>query len=138
MFSFQLNQLIIVVSFFLTFFTTKFNTSSIESISSISIFSVLKSHFELCYRFNFFDFLNLLIMKCIKNVIDFQQILKFWLYKKTINDSSRKKWLKILKNEKKKFWSMKSERWSIFLKIDKYFVINEFTRSKKKHDEIMR
>jgi hypothetical protein len=33
---------------------------------------------------------------------------------------------------------MKFENWSIFLKIDEYFVTNEFTRSKKKHDEILR
>jgi hypothetical protein len=57
------NKSIIVVSFFSAFFTTKVNTSSIESISSISILSALKRHFELRYRFNVFDFLNLLIMR---------------------------------------------------------------------------
>ncbi len=67
----QLNQLIVVVSLISTLFTAEFNTSSTESISSISIFSALKRHLELRYRFDFFDFLNLLIMKCIKNVIDF-------------------------------------------------------------------
>jgi hypothetical protein len=71
-FSSQLNQSIIVVSLFLVLLTERINTSSIESISSISIFSVLKRHFELRYRLDFFDLLNLLIMKCMKNVIDSQ------------------------------------------------------------------
>jgi hypothetical protein len=101
MFSSQLNQLIVVVSFTSTLFTAEFNTSSTESISSISIFSVLKRHFEVRYCFDFFHLLNLLIMKCIKNVIDFQQILKSRSYKKTINNSSRDEWLKIMKNENK-------------------------------------
>ncbi len=97
----QLNQSIAVVSLSSTFFTAEVNTSSTESISSISIFSVLKRHFELRYRLDFFDFLDLLIMKCMKNVIDFQQILKSRSYKKTINDSNRDEWLKIMKNENK-------------------------------------
>jgi hypothetical protein len=44
---------------------------------------------RLRYRFDFFDLLDLLIMKYMKNVIDFQQILKSRSYKKTINDSNR-------------------------------------------------
>jgi hypothetical protein len=31
------------------------------------------------------------------------------------------------------FWSTKSEHWLILLKIDEYFAINEFTKSKEKH-----
>jgi hypothetical protein len=99
MLSSQFNLSTDVVLFFSIFSTTKINTSSIESISSISIFSVLKRHFELRYRLDSFDSLNLLIMKCMKNVINFQQILKSRSYKKTINDLSRKKWIKIMKNE---------------------------------------
>jgi hypothetical protein len=100
MFTSQFNELIIIVSFFSKLFTAEVNTSSIESISSISILSalkrhselrVLKRHSELRYHFDFFDFLNLLIMRCMKNVIDFQQILKSRSYKKTMNDSSRNK-----------------------------------------------
>jgi hypothetical protein len=69
----QLSQSITAVSLFSIFLTETINTSSIESISStFSIFSVLNRHFELRYRFDFFDSLNLLIMKCMKNVIDFQ------------------------------------------------------------------
>jgi hypothetical protein len=109
-FSFQFNQSIIVVSLFSIFSTKRVNTSNIESISStFSILSVLNRHFELRYCFNSFDSLNLLIMKCMKNVIDFQQILKSRLYKKAMNDSSRKEWIKILKNENNFFWSTKSE-----------------------------
>jgi hypothetical protein len=89
MLSFQLDQSTDVVSFFSVFSTAKVNTSSIESISSISIFSALERHFELRYRLDFFDFLDLLIMRCMKNVINSQQILKSRSYKKTMNDSSR-------------------------------------------------
>jgi hypothetical protein len=98
--SFQFNQSIIVVSFFSIFSTARMNTFNIESISSIfSIFSVLKKHFELRYSFDFSNSLNLLIMRCTKNVIDFQQIAKFRSYKKTMNDFNRDEWLKIMKNE---------------------------------------
>jgi uncharacterized protein YqgQ len=38
-------------------------------------------------------------MKCMKNVIDFQQILKSRSYKKIIDDLNRKEWIKIMKNE---------------------------------------
>jgi hypothetical protein len=138
-FSSQLDQLINVVSLFSIFSTTKVNTSNIELTSSISIFNVIKRHFELRYRLDFFDSLDLLIMKCMKNVIDSQQALKWRSYKKTMNDSSRKNWIKIMKNENNFFWSTKSEHWSILLKIDKYFATNEFTKSKEqKHDEILR
>jgi hypothetical protein len=99
-FSSQLNQSIIVVSLFSTLSTKRINTSRIESISStFSTFSVLNRHLELRYRLDFFDSLDLLIIKCMKNVIDFQQVLKSRSYKKAMNDSSRKKWLKIMKNE---------------------------------------
>jgi hypothetical protein len=79
-------QSVDVVSFFSVLSTAKVNTSSIESISSISILRVLKRHFELRYRFDFFDSLDLLIMKCMKNVIDWQQVLKSRSYKKMMND----------------------------------------------------
>jgi hypothetical protein len=46
------------------------------------------------------------------------------------------------KNYKKRkhllFWLTKFEHSSISLKIDEYFATNEFTRSKKKRDEILR
>ncbi len=97
--SLQLNQSIAVISLFSVLFTAKINTSSIESISSISILSALERHFELRYRLDFFDSLELLIMKCMKNVIDFQQVLKSRSYKKVMNDLSREEWIKIMKNE---------------------------------------
>jgi hypothetical protein len=131
-FSSQFDQSVDVVSFFSVFSITKVNTSSIESISSISILSVLKRYFELCYRLDSFDFLNLLIMKCMKNVIDSQQILKSRSYKKTMNDFNRDEWLKIMKNENK--FLLINEIWKliIYFKIDEYFATNEFTRSKEK------
>jgi hypothetical protein len=111
---FSSSQSTAVVSLISTLFTTEFNTSSTESISSISILSALKRHFKLRYRLDFFDSLDLLIMRCMKNVIDFQQILKSRSYKKTINDSSRDEWLKIMKNE------------NIFLLINEIWTLIDF------------
>jgi hypothetical protein len=72
MFSSQFNQSITVVSFSLILSTERINTSSIESISfTFLTFSVLNRHFELCYRLDFSDSLDLLIMRCMRNVIDF-------------------------------------------------------------------
>jgi hypothetical protein len=139
MLSSQLNQLIVVVSLISTFFTAEFNTSNIDLISSISIFSVLKRHFELRYRFDFFDSLNLLIMKCMKNVFDFQQILKSRSYKKTINDSSWNEWLKIMKNENNSF--LINEIWTLinFFKNRRVFRDKWVYKIKRnKHDEILR
>jgi hypothetical protein len=82
----QLNQSIDVVSLSSVFSTAKANTLNIELTSSISILSALKRHFELHYHLDFFNSLNLLIMKCIKNVSNLQQILKSRSYKKIIND----------------------------------------------------
>ncbi len=50
-------------------------------------------------------------MKCMKNVIDSQQVLKSRSYKKTMNDSNRDEWLKVMKNENKsllinKIWKL--------------------------------
>jgi hypothetical protein len=135
----QFNQSIDVVSLFSIFSTTRINTSSIKSISSISIFSVLKRHFELRYRLDFFDSLIFLIMRCMKNVIDFQQILKSRLYKKTMNDSNSKKRIKIMKNEN--IFFLINEIWTLI----KFFKNRRMFRDKwvynikrKKHDEILR
>ncbi len=68
-------------------FFIKCCTSSIESDLSISLIrSALKKHFELRYRLNFLDLLNLLIISCMKNVIDLNQVLKFRSYKKIMKD----------------------------------------------------
>jgi hypothetical protein len=103
MFSSQLNQSTIdVVLFFSMLFLIEINTSNIESISSIfSILNALKRHSELRYCLDSSNSLNLLIMKCMKNVIDFQQTLKSRSYKKTMNNSSRNEWQKTMKNENK-------------------------------------
>jgi hypothetical protein len=112
MLSSQLNQSITVVSLFSIFSTKKINTSSIESISfTFSTFSALDRHFELRYRLDSFDLLDLLIMKYMKNVIDFQQILKSRSYKKIMNDSNREKWVKIMKNENNFF--LINEIWTL-------------------------
>jgi hypothetical protein len=78
-------------------------------------------------------------MKCMKNVIDSQQIFKSRSYKKTINDSSRKEWIKIMKNE------------NIFLLINEIWILINFFKNRRifrdkwvykikreKHDEILR
>ncbi len=62
-------------------------------------FNSLKSHFELRYRFDYSDSLNLMIMTCMQNVIDFQQVVKSRSYKKIMNDSSNDEWQKVMKNE---------------------------------------
>jgi hypothetical protein len=137
--SFQFNQSIVVISFFSVLFTAKINTSSIESISSISILSVLKRHFELRYRFDSFNSLNLLIMKCMKNVINSQQISKSRSYKKIMNDLNRDEWLKIMKNENKFFWFNEIWKLIIFLKDRRVFRDKLVYKIKRKrHDEILR
>jgi hypothetical protein len=135
----QLNQSTTVVSLSSTLFTAEVNTSSTESISSISIFSALRRHFELRYRFDFFDSLNLLIMRCMKNVINFQQILKSRLYKKTINDLNRDEWLKIMKNENK--FLLINEIWTLINLFKDRRVFRDkwiYKIKREEHDEILR
>jgi hypothetical protein len=139
MFSSQLNESIIVVSFFSALFTAEVNTSSIESISSISILSFLKRHSELRYRLDSFDLLDLLIMRCMKNVIDFQQTLKSRSYKKTMNNSSRDEWLKIMKNENK--FLLTNEIWTLMNLFKDRRVLRDkwvYKIKREKHDEILR
>jgi hypothetical protein len=139
-FSFQFNQSIIVVSFFSTLSTKKVNTSNIEWISStFSTFNALNRHLELRYRFDFFDSLDLLIMKCMKNVIDSQQVLKSRSYKKTMNDSSREKWIKIMKNENN--FLLINEIWTFVNFFKNRRVLRDkwvYKIKKEEHDEILR
>jgi uncharacterized protein YqgQ len=75
----------------------------------------------------------------MKNVIDFQQILKSRSYKKTMNDSSRKKWLKIMKNENN--FLLINEIWTLinFLRNRRVFRDKWVYKIKKEeHDEILR
>jgi phosphoribosylanthranilate isomerase len=139
MFSSQFDQSIDVVSFSSVFSTAKVNTSNIESISLISILSALKRHFELRYRLDSFDSLNLLIMKCMKNVIDSQQVLKSRSYKKTMNDSSRKEWVKIMKNEN--IFFLINEIWTLINFFKDWRVLRDkwvYKIKKEEHDEILR
>jgi hypothetical protein len=135
----QFDQLTDVVSFFSILSTAKVNTSSIESISSIFILSALKRHFELRYRLDSFDLVNLLIMKCMKNVIDSQQALKSRSYKKTMNDSSQEEWIKIMKNEN--IFFLINEIWTLInLSKDRRVFRDKWVYKikKKRHDEILR
>jgi hypothetical protein len=78
-------------------------------------------------------------MRCIKNVIDFQQILKSRLYKKIMNDLNRKKWIKIMKNENNFF--LINEIWTLinFFKDRRIFRDKWIYKIKKEeHDEILR
>jgi hypothetical protein len=131
---------VIVVSFFSTLSTERVNTSSIESASStFSTLSALNRHFELRYRFDFSDSLNLLIMRCMKSVIDFQQALKLRSYKKTMNDSSRKKWIKIMKNENNSL--LINEIWTLVNSFRDRRVLRDkwvYKIKKEEHDEILR
>ncbi len=75
-----------------SFFSFDIATSSIKSDFSISSTrNALKKHFELRYRLDFLNSLNLLIMSCMKNVIDFNQILKYRSYKKIMKNFNRDK-----------------------------------------------
>jgi hypothetical protein len=140
MFSSQLNQsAAVVVSFFSVISTTRINTSSIESVSSFSILSVLERHFELRYRLDSSNSLNLLIMRCMKNVTDSQQILKFRSYKKTMNDSNRDEWQKIMKNENISL--LINEIWTLIDLFKNRRVLRDkwiYKIKKKEHDEILR
>jgi hypothetical protein len=135
----QLSQ-IIVVSFFSTFSTERDNTSSIESISTtFSTFSALNRHFELRYRFDFFDSLNLLIMRCMKSVIDFQQVSKSRSYKKTMNDLNREEWIKIMKNENNSL--LINEIWTFVNLSRNRRVLRDkwvYKIKRERHDEILR
>ncbi len=135
----QLNQSADVVSFFSILSTAKANTSSIESISSISILSALERHFELRYRLDFSDPLDLLIMRCMKNVSDSQQILKFRSYKEIMNDLSRDEWLKVMKNENK--FLLINEIWTLTNSLRNRRVLRDkwvYKIKREKHDEILR
>jgi hypothetical protein len=79
---------------------TEINTSLSDFASTISLaLNSLKRHFELRYRLDSSDSLDLLIMTCMQNVIDFQQVVKSRSYKKIMNDSSSDEWQKVMKNE---------------------------------------
>jgi hypothetical protein len=100
----QISQLT-VASFSFSSSINEINTFFSDSASTIFlILNLLKRHFELRYRLNFFDLLSLLIMKCMQNVTNFQQILKSRLYKEIMNDFNRNEWLKVMKNQNKFFW----------------------------------
>jgi hypothetical protein len=128
-----------VVSLSSIFSTAKVNTLSIESISSTSILDALERHFELRYRFDFSDSLNLLIMKYMKNVIDSQQALKSRSYKKTMNDSNRDEWLKAMKNENK--FLLINETWKLTISFKDRRVLRDkwiYKIKREKHDDILR
>jgi hypothetical protein len=84
-------------------------TSSIDSEFSISSTrSALKRLFELRYRLDFLDSLNLLVISCMKSVIDFNQVSKSRSYKKIMKNFNRVKWITIMKNENNSFLVIKT------------------------------
>jgi hypothetical protein len=75
----------------------------------------------------------------MKNVIDFQQILKFRSYKKTMNDSSREKWIKTMKNENNSL--LINEIWTFVNSFKNRRVFRDkwvYKIKREKHDEILR
>jgi NDP-sugar pyrophosphorylase family protein len=140
MLSFNTNQSTVVVSLFSILSTAKINTFSIESTSSISsILNVLERHLELRYDLDFSNLLNMLIMRCMKNVIDFQQVTKSRSYKKTMNDFNRDEWLKIMKNENN--FLLINEIWTLINSFKNRRVLRDkwvYKIKKKEHDEILR
>ncbi len=119
---------------------TEINTSFSDSVSTISlVLNSLKRHFELRYRLDFSDSLKLLIMRCMKNVIDFQQALKSRSYKKAMNDSSRKEWVKIMKNENNSL--LINEIWTLVNSLRNRRVLRDkwvYKIKRERHDEILR
>jgi hypothetical protein len=103
------------------------------------IFNYSKRHFELRYRLNSSDSLNLLIMKCMQNVTNFQHVLKSRSYKKIMHDFNRDKWLKIMKNENK--FLLTNEIWTLTNFFKNRRVLRDkwiYKIKRKEHDEILR
>ncbi len=78
-------------------------------------------------------------MKCIKNVIDSQQVLKSRSYKKMMNDSSREEWIEIMKNENN--FLLINEIWTLINSFRNRRVFSDkwvYKIKKEKHDEILR
>jgi hypothetical protein len=118
----------------------KINTSLNDSVSTIFlILNSLKRHFELRYRFDFSDSLNLLIMTYMQYVIDFQQIVKSRSYKKIMNDSNNDEWQKIMKNEINSF--LINEIWILIDSFKNRRIFRDkwvYKIKKKKQNEILR
>ncbi len=119
---------------------TEINTSSSDSVSTTSlVLNSLKRHLELRYRLNFFDSLNLLIMRCMQNVTDFQQTLKLRSYKKAMNDLNRDEWLKVMKNENR--FLLINDIWILTNSFKNRRVLRDkwiYKIKRKEHDEILR
>jgi hypothetical protein len=78
-------------------------------------------------------------MKCMKNVLNFQQILKFRLYEKIMNDLSWNEWLKVMKNENKSL--LINEIWILTNSFKNRRVFRDkriYKIKREKHDEILR
>ncbi len=78
-------------------------------------------------------------MRCMKNVLNFQQILKSRSYKKIMNDFNRNEWLKIMKNENKFF--LINEIWTLTNSFRDRQIFRDkwmYKIERKKHDEILR
>jgi hypothetical protein len=119
---------------------TEINTSFNDFVSTILlILNSLKRHFELRYRLDFSDSLNLLIMICMQNVIDFQQIVKSRSYKKIMIDSSSDEWQKVMKNENK--FLLINEIWVLINSLRNWRILRDkwvYKIKRKKQDEILR
>jgi hypothetical protein len=119
---------------------TEINTSFSDFALTISLaLNSLKRHLELRYRLDFSDSLNLLVMKCMQSVTNFQHVLKLWSYKKIMNDFNRDEWLKIMKNENKfllinEIWILTNSFRDRRVLCDKWI----YKIKREKHDEILR
>jgi hypothetical protein len=120
-------------------FSSNVATLSIESDFSISSTrSALKKHLELRYRLNFFDSLNLLIISCMKSVINLNQILKSRLYKQIMKNFNRNKWITIMKNENNFLLTNKTWILTITFKNKRVFRNKWIYKiNKDEHDEIL-
>ncbi len=117
---------------------TRINTSII-TFASFQISSALKRHFEFRYRFDFSNFVNLLILRYMKNVIDFSQILESRSYKKIMKNLDYDKWIIVIKNENISL--LINQTW-ILINIFKYkWIFRDnwvYKIKRKRRDEILR
>jgi hypothetical protein len=119
---------------------TEINTSLSDSVSTISlVLSSLERHFELRHRFDSSDSLDLLVMTCMQNVTDSQQIVKSRSYKKVMNDSSSDEWEKVMKNENNSL--LINEIWILIDLLRNRRILRDkwiYKIKKEKQDEILR
>ncbi len=98
-----------------------------------------KTSFRITLSFRFFWSSKSFDHEMQKNVIDSQQVLKSRSYKKTMNDSNREEWIKIMKNEN--IFFLINEIWTLINSFKDRRVLRDkwiYKIKREEHDEILR